>query len=70
MSEIVIGYCFEFARASKGSEDLLWREFYRFIKEKATNNSYLTLSAISNAAYCLTVKEDIGKDESLWKYLQ
>ena len=32
------------------------------MRDKATNNSYMNFSAISNAAYCLTVKEDIGKD--------
>lgn len=47
---------FEFARADKGSDDLFWSEYKKFMRNKANNNAMISLNSISNAAYCQATK--------------
>jgi hypothetical protein len=70
LTEIINQYALEFARASKGSNDLFWSEYKRFMRERASSNSQLSYGAISNAAYCLLTKEDLRSEHGIAKYLQ
>jgi hypothetical protein len=67
VNEIVGIYCFEFARAGKGT--VIWDEFRRFIRKRAEARNMLGLSSIAHFSYVMVTRNMVDEPE-VWKYLQ
>lgn len=51
--EIVANYAFEFARSDSGPLVLFWAEFKKFLTEKASLNSHLSLTSLAHITYVM-----------------